>query len=184
MPRTRSTHMQHEQDSPPKPYLVATFDGFPGVSIPLISEEERLARGIERRDFPPFETWTPKQQEAGRKLQDLMIDETVRQYYKLLLSVMESLDPNAFQDVRSVERAIADVALAKLEDESWQPDDPLCVPELIPDMIRKLGTGELPLFDESDDLPPQSSPSGLRRRARPAPPLARRRSSPDSPPPD
>ena len=166
MPRTRSTHIQAKQERPPKPYLVATFDGFPGVSIPFISEEERIARGIERRDFPPIETWTPKQQEASRRLRDLMIDGTVRQYFKLLLSVIESRDPNAFQDVRSIERAITDVALAKLADKSWQPDDPLCFPELIPDMIRKLGIGEFSLFDESDDPPARSSPSRVRRRAR------------------
>lgn len=143
MPKTRSTHIQTKSEIPAKPYLVATLSNFPEVSIPLLSEEERIARGIEQRDFPAFETWTPEQQEAGRQLRSLMLDETVRQYFRLLLAVMDSLDPNAFEDVRTLERAIADVALSRLEDGSWRPDDPLCFPSLLPDLVRALGRGEL-----------------------------------------
>lgn len=149
MPTPRSTHTQRKLGKPPKPYLVATCSGFPGVSIPLISEEERIARGIELHNFPPFSTWTPEQQAAGRKLQSLMIDETVRQYFKLLLTVMGSLDPTAFPDARALERAIADIALARLEDGSWQPDDRLCFPTLLPDLVHALGRGELGLLDQA-----------------------------------
>ena len=149
MPTPRSTHTQRKLAKTPKPYPFATCSGFPGVSIPLISEEERIARGIELRDFPPLSTWTPEQQAAGRKLQSLMIDETVRQYFKLLLTVMGSLDPTAFQDARSLERAIADVALARLEAGSWQPDDHLCFPSLLPDLVHALGRGELGLLDQA-----------------------------------
>lgn len=56
MPRILSPQPEAKPDKPPKPDLVATFSGFPGVSIPLILGEERIARDIERRDFPPFES--------------------------------------------------------------------------------------------------------------------------------
>ena len=147
MPRTRSRQVHTKPDLPPRPFPVATCSGFPGISIPLISEEERIARGIERPHFPPFETWTPRQQEAGRKLQSLMLDETVRQYCKLLLVVMESLDPTAFQDIRTLALAIADIARSRLEDGSWPTDDPLCFPSLLADLVRSLGRGELGLLD-------------------------------------
>lgn len=55
-----------------KGYLTATFPNFPGVRVPLLSDEECKVRGIEPGKFPPFETWTPKQQAAGRKLADIL----------------------------------------------------------------------------------------------------------------
>lgn len=113
-----------------------------------------------------------------------MIDATVRQYFKLLRAVIESLDPNAFLDVRSAERAIADVALARLEDGSLKPDDPLCFPDFLRELVRRLGRGELSLFDERTDPPPRRASSRVRRRARTAPPSTPRESFLDSPSPD
>jgi len=47
--------------------LIATFDGFPGLRIPLLTKEECRERATELGRFPPFETWTPKQQAATKE---------------------------------------------------------------------------------------------------------------------
>jgi hypothetical protein len=49
-------------------YSVAEPSGFPGVKIPLLSDEDCRARGIEPGRFPPRATWTQQQRDAADKL--------------------------------------------------------------------------------------------------------------------
>ena len=65
----------------------------------------------------------------------------------LVFLIQASYDQTGFQDIRTLELAIADIALSRLEDGSWQPDDPLCFPSLLSDLVRSLGRGELGLLD-------------------------------------
>jgi hypothetical protein len=44
-----------------KPYLVATFEKFPGVRIPLLSDEECRARGIDKPTLPIFAHMTKEE---------------------------------------------------------------------------------------------------------------------------
>ena len=74
-------------------YVVATFDKFPGVRIPLLTDEECRERGIEPGRLPPFDTWTPEQQRAGHELQQIFGDMAVRQVYRILLRHLKDL-PN------------------------------------------------------------------------------------------
>jgi hypothetical protein len=46
-------------------YLVAKFPDFGGVEIPLLSEDECRARGIEPGRLQPRETWTQAQINDG-----------------------------------------------------------------------------------------------------------------------
>lgn len=58
-------------------YLVATFEKFPGVEIPLLSESECRARGIEPGKLPPVETWSPEQRAALYELAEIIAQTAV-----------------------------------------------------------------------------------------------------------
>jgi hypothetical protein len=58
-------------------YHVATFEKFPGVEIPLLSEDECRARGIESGKLPPFDTWSPEQQAAFHELAEIIAQAVV-----------------------------------------------------------------------------------------------------------
>lgn len=53
--------------------------GFPGVRIPLLSDEECRARGIEPGRFPPRETWTQEQRDAADRLVEILLPHAYRE---------------------------------------------------------------------------------------------------------
>jgi hypothetical protein len=60
-------------------YLVATFANFPGVEMPLLSDEECQARGINKPAIPFFDHLTPE--ERLKKLSpliDLLVEAVIR----------------------------------------------------------------------------------------------------------
>jgi hypothetical protein len=102
-----------------KSYLVAEFAGFPGVRIPLLSDEELKARGIEKQRLPPFETWTPEQQEAGRKLSEILGQMAVRQAFALVLHHLEQMQVEGYSSF-DFEQEAARRALAQLRAGKWK----------------------------------------------------------------
>lgn len=60
-------------------YLVATLGKFPGVPIPLLSDEECRARGIKPGRLPPLDTWSKDQQGALHELAMIVAEAAVRQ---------------------------------------------------------------------------------------------------------
>lgn len=105
-----------------KSYLVATFDGFPGVRIPLLSAEECAERGIEPGRFPPFETWTPKQQEAGRKLAECLAEMAVLQAYRSIANELDRMVAEGY-DKSDFEKEAARRILARIHAGKWKPPD-------------------------------------------------------------
>jgi hypothetical protein len=71
-PRQRGTRKDRS-------YLVATFANFPGVEMPLLSDEECQARGINKPAIPFFDHLTPE--ERLKKLSpliDLLVEAVIR----------------------------------------------------------------------------------------------------------
>ena len=102
--------------------MTATFESFPGVQMPLLSNEECARRGIEPGKFPPFEAWTPLQQEAGRRLAENLCKNAVRQAYNSMVRELEAMEleeviPDNFEQeaARRVQR--------KLEAGTWTAPD-------------------------------------------------------------
>ncbi len=62
-------------------YLVAEPAGFPGVRIPLLSDKECRARGIEPGGFPPRETWTQEQRDASDRLVEILLPHAHREAF-------------------------------------------------------------------------------------------------------
>lgn len=62
-----------------KSYLVATFANFPGVEIPLLSDEECQARGINKPAISLLGHLTPEERlEKLSPLIDLLVEAVVR----------------------------------------------------------------------------------------------------------
>ena len=60
-------------------YLVATFANFPGVEIPLLSDEECQARGINKPAIPFFDHLTPEERlKKLNPLIDLLVEAVIR----------------------------------------------------------------------------------------------------------
>jgi hypothetical protein len=62
-----------------KPYLVATIEKFPGVRIPLLSDEECRARGIDKPTLPIFAHMTKEERlNALQPLITLLAEQSAR----------------------------------------------------------------------------------------------------------
>lgn len=105
-----------------RPYLVAEPTGFPGVRIPLLSDEEREARGIPKAEFPPFETWSPEQQLAGRKLADALFELARTQALRLMLQEIERIPQDSQVGIDDVEPMAAARAIERIDAGEWKPE--------------------------------------------------------------
>jgi hypothetical protein len=74
-----------------KGYLVAKPAGFPGLVIPLLSEEECRARGIEPAKWPPRQTWTQAQRDAANRLGDILRPHVFREALLVILAELERM---------------------------------------------------------------------------------------------
>jgi hypothetical protein len=104
-----------------KPCLVAEPAGFPGVRIPLLSDEECKARGIQKAKLPPFDTWSPEQQEAGRKLAEALLNLALPQALQLMLEEIERLPPDTVINEADIELLAATRGIARIDAGSWKP---------------------------------------------------------------
>ncbi|HEY0801084.1 MAG TPA: hypothetical protein VGD54_09580 [Steroidobacteraceae bacterium] len=107
--------MRKKSDS----YLVATFEKFPGVQVPLLSDEECRARGIAKGRLPPFETWSPEQQAAGRKLGDALAQMAVTQAMRCMLRQLEAMIAEGYAGT-DPEKDAALRAIAELRAGKWK----------------------------------------------------------------
>jgi len=76
-----------------KGYLVAEPSGFPGVRIPLLSDEECRARGIKPGRFPPRETWTQAQRDAADQLAEILLPHAFQEALQVILAEIEREPP-------------------------------------------------------------------------------------------
>jgi hypothetical protein len=74
-----------------KPYLIAKPAGFPGLEIPLLSDEECKARGIAPAKWPPRDTWTEAQRDAADRLTDLLLPHVLREAMQVILTELERM---------------------------------------------------------------------------------------------
>jgi hypothetical protein len=107
-------------------YLIATIEKFPGVQIPLLSDEECKARGIEKGTFPPIASWTPEQQAAGKRLGEALAELAVKQAMRCILQHLEAMiaegyegtDPEKDAAIRAIEELKAGKWRASRDDTS------------------------------------------------------------------
>lgn len=102
-------------------FLVAEFTDFPGLRMPLLSDEECKARGIEQPKFPPFKTWTEQQQEAGRKLRDVFAKMAVQQALRRVAKQLDLMVEERY-DKADFEKEAARRALAEIKAGKWKAE--------------------------------------------------------------
>jgi len=135
-------------------YLVATFANFPGVEIPLLPDEECQARGIERGHFPPFETWSPEQQKAGRELGVLLYQMAAGQALSVLTSATDAMNCGDYEDIVAFEKEAAQRAIDMLANGTWKPEHGQTYTYGLEDwmqhFLRSIVSGEFSLIQAGD----------------------------------
>jgi hypothetical protein len=100
-------------------YLIATFEKLPGVQIPLLWDEGCKDRGIEKGKLPPFASWTPEQQAAGKRLGEALAELAVKQAMRCMLRHLEAMIAESYIGT-DPEKDAAIRAIAELTTGKWK----------------------------------------------------------------
>lgn len=137
------------------PYLVATFANFPGVKIPLLSNDECEARGIEPGHLPPIEPWSPEQQKAGRELGVLLYEMAAAQALKVLAAAVDQMQSSDYTDIVTFERHAAQKAIDIIDQGTWTPPRgpsyTYGLEDWMQHFLRGIASGEFSLIDPGAD---------------------------------
>jgi len=154
-----------------KGYLVAEPSGFPGLRIPLLSDEECRARGIEPVRFPPRGIWTQTQRDAADRLAEILLPHA---YLEALYVIQAELERQGKSDVSDgvLEKAAATRGIALIDAGKWKQRDtwvhlpPSWVRQILEMFIR----GELSLLGPSPTRQQQKTKRSKARASRTASP--------------
>jgi hypothetical protein len=132
-----------------KGYLIAKPAGFPGVEIPLLSDEECRTRGIEPGRFPPRESWTQEQRDAADNLADILRPYVVREAQQVILAELERMPVDTELQESDRERAAARRGIELIDAGKWkQSDTTIHFPRSwIREIVERFALGELSLLD-------------------------------------
>jgi hypothetical protein len=137
-----------------KSYLVATFPNFPGVEIPLLSDEECQARGIERGRLPPPDTWSQEQQKARHELGVLLYQMAAGQALSVLSSATYAMKSSDYGDLVAFEKEAARRAIDMIANGTWKPDRGQTYTYGLEDwmqhFLRSIVSGEFSLIQAAD----------------------------------
>ncbi len=131
-------------------YLVAEPSGSPGLRIPLLSDEECRAVGIEPVRFTPRKTWTQAQRDAADRLVEILLPHA---YLEALYVIQAELERQGKSNVSDtvLEKAAATRGIALIDAGKWKQRDtwvhlpPPWVRQILEMFIR----GELSLLGPS-----------------------------------
>jgi hypothetical protein len=101
-------------------YLIAKPAGFPGVEIPLLSDQECRARGIEPGKFPPRESWTQEQRDAADRLADILRPHMVREALQVILAELERMPADSELPESEKERESARRGIELIDAGKWK----------------------------------------------------------------
>ena len=137
-----------------KSYLVATFANFPGVEIPLLSDEECQARGIERGRPPPPNTWSHAQQKARHELGVLLYQMAAGQALSVLSSATDAMKASDYGDLVAFEKEAAQRAIDMIANGTWKPEHGQSYTHGLEDwmqhFLRSIVSGEFSLIQTDD----------------------------------
>jgi hypothetical protein len=104
-------------------YLIAEPAGFPGARIPLLSDEECRARGIEPGRLPPRETWTQQQRDAADRLEEILLPYAILEAWHLIADNIEDAPADSPIPESELERTAARKAISVLDSGQWKRKD-------------------------------------------------------------
>lgn len=141
----------------PKQILVAEPAGFPGLRIPLVSEDVRVAMGLPEVRFPPKETWTEGQRKALDELSRILVPAAMYEAVHLMAQV--KLEPGEESDLGVLERHAAGEASKLLSRRTWKAAGDFQVPKfLVEEILTRISTGALSLLAD------RTTPKGKGRK--------------------
>ena len=143
--------------------------GFHGFRIPLLSEQECRARGIEPGRFPPRETWTQEQREAADRLVEILLPHAYTEALEAMLAELngelrESAIPDDEKQKLAAERGIALIDAGK-----WKHryKDVFIPASWVRQILERFASGEsLLLKDEVVEAKPKKRSSRQRGQPR------------------
>ena len=133
--------------SPGKEYLIAEPSGLPGVRIPLLSEEECKARGIEPARFSPRETWTQAQRDAVDRLAEILLPRAYLEAVYVIQAELGSEGTNSTNPELKMLRAAARRSIALIDAGKWKQKDTWVhfPPSWIREILEMFSRGDLSL---------------------------------------
>jgi hypothetical protein len=135
-------------------YLVAEPSGFPGVRIPLLSDEECRARGIEPARFPPREIWTQSQRDAADRLEEILAPRAFYEALQVILAEIERGPADSTISEAEIEKVAARRGIALMDAGSWKQRDTTIhlPPSWIRQILEMFANGDLSLLDLSPPM--------------------------------
>jgi hypothetical protein len=141
-------------------YLIAEPSGFPGVGIPLLSDEEWRARGIEPGRLPPRETWAQAQRDAADKLEEILIPHVFQEALHVILGEIEREPADSKISEAEIEKVAARRGVALIDTGKWKQRDTWV--HFPPSWVRQV----LEMFERGDVSLLNPRPIKRRRRGR------------------
>lgn len=131
-----------------KGYLVAEPAGFPGLRIPLLSDEECRARAIEPVRFPPRETWTQAQRDAADRLAEILRPHVFKEALYVILAEIEREGTDSKIPEAEIEKIAATRGIALIDTGKWKQGDTWVhfPPSWIREILEMFARGDLSLL--------------------------------------
>jgi hypothetical protein len=148
---------KHKQEG----YLVAEPAGFPGLRIPLLSDEECRARGIEPVRFPARETWTQAQRDAADRLVEILLPHAYLEALYVIQAEIEREGTDSKIPEAELETIGATRGIALIDAGKWKQRDTWVhfPPSWIRQILEMFARGDLSLLNPTQ-------PKQRRKRAR------------------
>jgi hypothetical protein len=130
-------------------YLVAEPSGFPGVKIPLLSDEERRKRGIEPGRLPPRETWTQAQRDAADLLVESHLPHVFHEAVQVILAELEREPTDSKIPESEMEKVAARRGIALIDAGKWKQRDTTIhfPPSWVRQTLETFAQGDLSLLN-------------------------------------
>jgi hypothetical protein len=130
-------------------YLVAEPSGFPGVRIPLLTDEECRARGIEPGRLPPRETWTQAQRDAADRLEEILLPHVYLEALRVILAEIEREPADSKIAEAEIEKIAARRGIALVDAGKWKQHDTWIhfPPSWVRQTLEMFAKGDLSLLD-------------------------------------
>lgn len=132
-------------------YLVAKPSGFPGLEIPLLSDEECRARGIKPGRFAPRETWTQAQRDAADRLVEILFPHVLQEALQVILAEIEREPADSKIPEGEIECVAARRGIALIDAGKWKQRDTTIhfPPSWVRQILVGFASGDLSLLDPS-----------------------------------
>jgi hypothetical protein len=130
-------------------YLVAEPSGFPGVKIPLLSEEECRKRGIEPGRLPPRETWTQAQRDAADRLVEILLPHVFQEAVHVILAGLEHEPSDSKTPEAEMEKVAARRGIALIDAGKWKQRDTTIhfPPSWVREILETFARGDVSLLN-------------------------------------